>query len=1833
MKLFKPLFFFFPLCSIASLVPVTIANAQQVIPDNSLGSESSVVNQNVEVKGSPGDRIDGGATRGTSLFHSFEKFDVNSNGRVYFNPQSNIQNIFSRVTGGNPSNIQGTLGVLNSANLFFINPNGILFGPNAKLDVGGSFLASTANSLLFGNQFEFSATSKLAPPQLLTVNIPTGLRFRDNPVNTANPVNITVESYSQDINGNYTGLEVLDGKSIALVGGDILVDYGRLVARGGRIELGGVRGTGEIGLDGNTLQLNFPDNVVRANVRLRNYGEVIVRGSGGGNIAINAKDIEISDDSLVQGGISLSPTVPTGAQAGDVTLNATGAIEISDDGRINNDVINAPNYSGNIISGNGGNINIKASSFSMTGGAELSASTFAKGNAGNVNLRAENSVSLTGSGTAIFSSLETGSEGKGGNISITVDKGSLSMRDGSSIVASVYGKGNAGNVNLRAENGTVALSNGDIFSNIEAGGDGKGGVIDITAKSLSLSSGTQLQTLIRAAEDGLSAGRGEAGSANLRAEEGISLTGSGTRIFSDIGTGGEGKGGNVSITVDKGSFNMNDGARIDASTAGKGDAGNVTVQAKNGNVVLSNGDIFSNIEAGGDGKGGVIDITAKSLSLSSGTQLQTLIRAAEDGLPAGRGEGGNVNLRAEEGISLTGSGTRIFSDIGTGGEGKGGNVSITVDKGSFNMNDGARIDASTAGKGDAGNVTVQAKNGNVVLSNGDIFSNIEAGGDGKGGVIDITAKSLSLSSGTQLQTLIRAAEDGLSAGRGEGGNINLRVENDVSLTGSDTRIVSRLQPGGEGKGGNVSITVDKGSLNMSDGSRIIASTSGKGDAGNVTVRAENGTVALSNSYIFSNIEAGGDGKGGVIDITANSLSLSSGTQLQTLVREADDGLPAGRGEGGNVNLRAENDVSLTGSDTRIFSSLERGSEGKGGNVSITVNKGSLNMSDGSRIIASTSGKGNAGNVTVRAENSTVALSSGYIFSNIEAGGDGKGGVIDITAKSLSLNGGAQLQTLVRQADDGLPAGRGEAGDVIVRVEDNVSLTGSGSAIFSRLQAGSEGKGGNVSITVNKGSLTMSNGAQINVSTFGKGNTGNVTVRAENGSVFLTGSNTRIFSSLEPGGEGKGGNVSITVDKGSFNMNDGARIIASTAGKGDAGNVTVQAKNGTVVLSNGDIFSNIEAGGDGKGGVIDITSQSLSLSSGTQLQTLIRAASNSRPAGRGEAGIVNLRAEEGISLTGSDTRIFSSLGTGGEGKGGNISIAVDKGSFNMNDGARIIASTAGKGDAGNITVRAENGNIVLSNGDIFSNIEAGGDGKGGVIDITAQSLSLSSGTQLQTLIREAEDGRPAGRGEGGNVNLRTKNDVSLTGSDTRIISRIQPGGEGKGGNVSITVDKGSLNMSDGSRIIASTSGKGNAGNVTVQAENGTVILSNSDIFSNIEAGGDGKGGVIDITANSLYLSNGAQLQTSVSQAEAGRPTGKGDAGSVIINAKTFEATNGGQVTTSTSGSGKAGNIIFRVSDRILVSGSDSGFFSSTNSQGDGGSIDIDPKELILRDGATISVNSEGSGNGGSIKIGAGILRLDNAKITAETQSARGGDIELNLQDLLILRRGSTISATAGRAQGRGDGGNITINIPDGVIIAFPQENSDITANAFEGRGGNITIRGALLGIAPLSRQQLQRLDPNLNPNNVPTSDITAISQQQPQQEGSVRLNTEIDPNRGLVELPEEVTDSSKEIAQNPCQRGVASQFIVTGRGGLPTSPVQTVNSNNVQVDLVAPVTSAGDSASTSQVLSSAPNPKRFVPAQGWVFNEKGEVVLTAYDPANIGAQRPLRTLTPTSCAVR
>lgn len=299
--------------------------AAQIIPQPGFGAEGSVVQSGVSVQGTSGDRIDGGALRGTNLFHSFLDFNVGNGQRVYFSQPAGVQTILSRVTGGSTSQILGTLGVLGTANLVLLNPNGITFGPNARLDVAGSFIASTAESFVLDNGFAFSGTESNTSP-LLTVNLPLGLQSNSGPLQVQQAT-----------------LQVPPGKTLALVGGAVNLDSATLQAPEGQIAIGGrtIDITGGSAIAGGDIVLQTP------RLRLdRSTVAAETTRSTGGNVTL-----QVADYLVLRNGSELTARALSAGTGGNVTINTTFILAVFSENS---------NIRASAVGGTGGNVNITA---------------------------------------------------------------------------------------------------------------------------------------------------------------------------------------------------------------------------------------------------------------------------------------------------------------------------------------------------------------------------------------------------------------------------------------------------------------------------------------------------------------------------------------------------------------------------------------------------------------------------------------------------------------------------------------------------------------------------------------------------------------------------------------------------------------------------------------------------------------------------------------------------------------------------------------------------------------------------------------------------------------------------------------------------------------------------------------------------------------------------------------------------------------------------------------------------------------------------------------------------------------------------------------------------------------------------------------------------------------------------------------------------------------------------------------------------------------------------------------------------------------------------------
>ncbi len=407
----------------------------------------------------------------------------------------------------------------------------------------------------------------------------------------------------------------------------------------------------------------------------------------------------------------------------------------------------------------------------------------------------------------------------------------------------------------------------------------------------------------------------------------------------------------------------------------------------------------------------------------------------------------------------------------------------------------------------------------------------------------------------------------------------------------------------------------------------------------------------------------------------------------------------------------------------------------------------------------------------------------------------------------------------------------------------------------------------------------------------------------------------------------------------------------------------------------------------------------------------------------------------------------------------------------------------------------------------------------------------------------------------------------------------------------SIETEQLIIRNGGNIFASTSDQGAAGNLAIAASEKVELIGTT---------GDGQ--------------NPSGLFSLVLRGATG------DGGNLILDTKKLTVRDGAQISAATFGQGSGGILAITALDSVELSGksstgdSASGLFSSAQlrSTGASGNISLTTGQLLIQDQAKVTVSSPNSAKAGNVLVTANSLSFNNqGKLIAETAAADGGNIRIQGANLILMRGNSLISATAG---GLGNGGNLDIDSQ--FLVAIPQENNDIIANAFEGRGGTIQI--AAKSIFGLQYRQHQ----------TSASDITASSKFGTS--GTVQINTPtVDPTKGLINLSTNLVNAEALVSQS-CQASVnsqASKLIVTGLGGLPPSPNETLNSETVLVDLgLASLPKSPPQVVTSIDQNSKPH-VALVEAQGWVTNANGQIILTA----NLPTATPHNSWqTPTRC---
>ncbi len=614
-----------------------------------------------------------------------------------------------------------------------------------------------------------------------------------------------------------------------------------------------------------------------------------------------------------------------------------------------------------------------------------------------------------------------------------------------------------------------------------------------------------------------------------------------------------------------------------------------------------------------------------------------------------------------------------------------------------------------------------------------------------------------------------------------------------------------------------------------------------------------------------------------------------------------------------------------------------------------------------------------------------------------------------------------------------------------------------------------------------------------------------------------------------------------------------------------------------------------------GGAINIRARGLTLQDGSG----IGSATGAGAQGPG----ITVKTTEFVDLLGVSSSenyatpgIYTSV-TGDGAKAGDITVEtgrlrITNGSWLQSiispqfDFATFSVTPINNSKSGNIAVRATNVEVIGYNpfpdaltgnqspSAITTLVIAGSNNESGKITIDANQVQLLQGGRVSTdLLSFGLFGRTTGKA--GDIAIRATDRLDIegvtpVGLTAAVISSVQPDVEGQGGN--ITIDTNNLSISNGGAISSALAGKGAAGNINIRATEAWVSDPVIDLFSN--------------TVSGITVSVAAQA------------TGQG--GNITLRGDRLHVFEGGQITSASLGQGTAGNVNIQV-NHIDVQGFHplpngrflpSTISASSVSQFAAGSVNILADTVQVRDRAELSVSNSGSGDAGNLNISARTVFLDNgASLRAEVNGGSQGNIQLQAKDLLLLRHGSNITTNA---RGASTGGNININA--GFIVAVLKENSDIVANAILGSGGNIQI--TTQGIFGLRfRKQV-----------TPESDITASSQFGVS--GTVQINTiSIDPTSGLVELPVDIADPSKQIATG-CVANGSSSFVATGRGGVPQNPTQQVMSDRPWEDVRDLSAHRQAGSPVAQVPTAPAERMAIVEAATWRRTVDGTVELVA-----------------------
>ncbi len=1003
----------------------------QIVTDGSVGNPKNLG----RVQNLPGPNFSIpeslGSPAGANLFHSFQDFNIQTGQSATFTGSNAIANVISRVTGGNPSNINGLLeSTIGQADFYFLNPAGVMFGANARVDVPAAFHVSTANELRFADGLVYSAN--LQAPSNFSSASPEAFGFLGNQTGTISVVGseitldpghklslsggeLKIEQAELSIDrGNIQLVAMGDAATILTIGGDPFEPaQGKLAISNSKIDVSG-NGAGRVAIQGGVSEINsssiLADNKGPNNAGIEtgididatslNIENSIVKTDAKGVGHAADLSVTVKDELVINNGVVIGSRTFAAGNAGSATFKV-GNLNLAQSAAISTSTLST-GQGGNITivankdvtmsgralirtdasgSGNAGTIDLDVDTLSVSGGAQIFSGTFpnSTGHGGKITIVANKDVTASGA----FIRSDTSGEGNSGTIDL--DVGTLSVSARAQIFSGTLrnSKGQGGKITIVAKQ-DVTVSGG-AFIRTSTSGEGNAGTIDLDVDTLSVTNGAAIFT------NAFRSSTGQAGPIAIKATDKVTIAGTSSGLFT--ATSSSGNAGAINLQV--GQLDLKDGAQIDsgARTGNTGQGGEIKIVA-NKNVTASGKSNTVSITSGGEiisgtfstGNAGQVSVTSGMLTIDDqGSNFFTGISSST----SSDGNAGVVTVTVDGAVSIVNSGRITSATLAVEGEGDAGQVNLTAGTLTINgqeSNTFTGIASSTVSGGNAGVVTVTV-DGAVSIVNSGAISSATSYAEGDAGQVNLSAGTLMIDGkGNNAFTGITSlslAGIANSDSTGDAGIVTVTVHGPVSIVSGGAISSSTFT-----RGDAEEVRVSAGMLTVDgQGSRIasVAGSDSSGQAGNITLNTNNlsiangGTISIESQPTVDNVTLANI-KPTEINITAQNLTLIDAS----ISTESFGNVPAG-----SITLNIADTLSL---DPSIITTAANNADGG----SISINAKVIDLED-SRITTSVTGQGNGGDINLTSN--FLILYSGFIQANT-ARANTEGGNIRINTGAL-----------------------------------------------------------------------------------------------------------------------------------------------------------------------------------------------------------------------------------------------------------------------------------------------------------------------------------------------------------------------------------------------------------------------------------------------------------------------------------------------------------------------------------------------------------------------------------------------------------------------------------------------------------------------------------------------------------------------------------------------------------------------------------------------------------------------------------------------------------------